>query len=92
LGLDEDTVDMLIEDFFLTLDEDIEKIQKAIDSKIAFDIQNSAHYLKSSCLNLAMNEAANVLQDIESRAKKGEIEPFDTLNLKQIFEKIKKLV
>ncbi len=92
LGLDEDTIDMLIEDFFLTLDEDIEKIQKAIDSKIAFEIQNSAHYLKSSCLNLAMNEAANVLQDIESRAKGGETEPFDTLKLKQIFEKIKKLV
>jgi len=92
LGLDEDTIDMLIEDFFLTLDEDIEKIQKAIDSKIATEIQNSAHYLKSSCLNLAMNEAASVLQDIENRAKNGETESFDTLNLKLIFEKIKKLV
>jgi len=92
LGLEEDIVDMLIDDFFLTLDEDMDKIQKAIDSKQSSDIQNSAHYLKSSCLNLAMNGAANILQDIETRAKDGESELFDISHLRQVFERIKQIV
>jgi len=92
LGLDEATIDMLIDDFFLTLDNDIEKIQKAIDSKNANDIQASAHYLKSSCLNLAMNNEANILQDIESRAKDGATESFSTTSLKEGFKKIRNIL
>ena len=92
LGLDESTVDMLLVDFFLTLDEDIKKIKIAIDSKNSKDIESAAHYLKSSCVNFAMNDATKILKDIEERAKNGETENFDIINLKQIFDDIKKLV
>ena len=33
LSLDESTVDMLLDNLFLTLDSDIENLQKAIDEK-----------------------------------------------------------
>lgn len=92
LGLDEVTVDMLLDDFFLTLDDDIEKIKFAIDSKKSEDIRAAAHYLKSSCVNFAMNEANDILKDIETRAKYGETENFDILKLKQIFEDMKIII
>ena len=40
LSLDESTVDMLLDNLFLTLDSDIENLQKAIDDKNSDHIKN----------------------------------------------------
>jgi signal transduction histidine kinase/CheY-like chemotaxis protein len=88
LGLDEEIVDMLLDNFFLTLDNDLKKIQDAIDSKNSESIVQAAHYLKGSCANLAMNDAVKILQEIETKAKEGEIN-FNLNKLNSFFNQIK---
>ena len=90
LGLDESTIDMLLDNFFLTLDSDLQNIQNAIDEKNSAKIVQTSHYLKGSCANLAMNDVKDILQEIETKAKNSEIS-FDLTQLKYIFEEIKKI-
>ena len=91
LGLDEITIDMLLDNFFLTLDSDINNIQEAINSKDSNKISQTTHYLKGSCANLVMKDAVDILQDIESKSKMGETD-FNLEELKEIFEKIKQSI
>ena len=90
LGLDESTVDMLLDNFFLTLDIDLQNIQNAIDEKDSNKIVHAAHYLKGSCANLMMNDAKDILEEIETKAKDSQI-AFDLTQLKYIFKEIKKI-
>ncbi|MBP9490397.1 MAG: response regulator [Aliarcobacter sp.] len=89
LGLDEDTVDMLLDNFFLTLDSDLQKLQKAIDSKNSEEISKAAHYIKGASTNLGMDEATVILQNIETRALNKEID-FNLKELKEYFFEIHK--
>ena len=79
---------MLLDNFFLTLDNDLKKIQDSIDSKNSENIVQSAHYLKGSCANLAMNDAVKILQEIETKAKEGEVN-FDLKKLNSFFNQIR---
>uniref|UniRef100_UPI00404722C4 response regulator n=1 Tax=Aliarcobacter sp. TaxID=2321116 RepID=UPI00404722C4 len=88
LGLDDLTVDMLLDNFFLTLDYDLEKLQKAIKSKNSQEIFNTAHYIKGACSNLAMDKARDILEDIETKASNNQVD-FDLEELFELFEKIK---
>ena len=87
LCLDEEIIDMLLDNFFLTLDNDLKKIQDAIDSKNSESIVQSVHYLKGSCANLAMNEATKILQDMESKSINGETN-FNLDELKKYFSQM----
>ena len=91
LGLDEITIDMLLDNFFLTLDNDVKNLQDAIDSKDSEKIVHAAHYLKGSCANFVMKEAVDILQEIESEGKKGKTQ-FNLKRLNLIFEKIKEII
>lgn len=91
LGLDESTVDMLLDSFFLTLEDDLERLQNAIEAKDANAIRSAAHYIKSSCSNLAMNEAAKLLGEIEQNASRGEVKA-DTKKIESVFNNIKTLL
>jgi signal transduction histidine kinase/DNA-binding response OmpR family regulator len=91
LGLDEITIDMLLDNFFLTLDNDVKNLQDAIDSKDSEKIVHAAHYLKGSCANFVMKEAVEILQEIESEGKKGKTQ-FNLKRLNLIFEKIKAII
>ena len=91
LGLDEITIDMLLDNFFLTLDNDVKNLQDAIDSKDSEKIVHAAHYLKGSCANFVMKEAVDILQEIESEGKKGKTQ-FNLKRLNFIFEKIRAII
>lgn len=91
LGLDEITIDMLLDNFFLTLDNDMKNLQDAIDSKDSDKIVQAAHYLKGSCANFVMKNAVDILQDIETEAKDGKTD-FDLKKLNLVFEKIKTII
>ncbi len=91
LGLDESTVDMLLDNFFLTLEGDLKKLQTAIDEKNSEKISQTAHYLKGACANFAMKEATTMLENIESQANKGEVN-FNLRELSSILEAIKKSI
>ena len=89
LFLDELTIDMLLDNFFLTLDDDLEKLQNAITLKNCEDISTKAHYIKGACSSLGMDDCAEILNNIEIRAKNSEYN-FSLVKLKNVFEKIKK--
>ena len=87
LSLDESTVDMLLDNLFLTLDNDLKNLQEAIDEKNSEKIVKFSHYLKGACSSLAMNEASLILENIEKKALNGEVN-FDLADLKSIFKEI----
>lgn len=87
LSLDESTVDMLLDNLFLTLDNDLKNLQEAIDEKNSEKIVKFSHYIKGACSSLAMNEASLILEDIEKKALKGEVD-FNLDELKSILKDI----
>jgi len=89
LTLDESTVDMLLDNFFLTLDDDLEKLQKQINMKDCNEISKIAHYIKGACANLAMDDIAEVLQNIETKANNLDMD-FD-LHIKELIELFDKI-
>ena len=89
LFLDDLTIDMLLDNFFLTLDNDLEKLQKAIDSKNCDEISKMAHYIKGSCSNLGMDDCAFILEKIEKESKDFKYD-FSLKELIGLFNKIKK--
>ena len=88
LGLDESTVDMLLDNFLLTLDNDLQNIQKALEEKNTNKISQTAHYLKGACANLAMDKVVEILEYIELNANNLE-EDFSLTELRKLFENIK---
>jgi len=89
LSLDEMTVDMLLDNFFLSIDDDIDKLQNALDSKDAKAVVNAAHYIKGSCANLAMTQPTEILKHIEDNAKEGQIDNVDLSKLKKLLDEIR---
>lgn len=89
LELDEETVDMLLNDFFSTLDDALNALRKAIEMGDNIAISKSAHYLKGSCANLVMQEAEALLKEIELNAKENKIAHYEIERLEDIFEEIK---
>jgi PAS domain S-box-containing protein len=89
LLLDDLTIDMLLDNFFLTLDNDLDKLQNFIDLKDCNEISKIAHYIKGSCSNLGMDTCASILDEIENEAKKSKYS-FSLIELRNIFTKIKK--
>ena len=89
LLLDDLTIDMLLANFFLTLDNDLDKLQKFIDLKDCDEISKMAHYIKGSSSNLGMDSCASILEEIEIEAKKSK-SSFNLIELREKFNKIKK--
>lgn len=89
LLLDEETVNMLLDSFFMTLHGDLFKIERAISSGDVDEIYKSAHYLKGSCANLLMKQAADILGQMEEMAKEGAESGYAIEELKDIFEALK---
>lgn len=69
LELDEETVDMLLDSMFSTMEDDLARLQVAIDKNNKKEIYAIAHYLKGACASLAMDYVASLLKDIEFCAK-----------------------
>lgn len=69
MGLDRLTVEMILDNFFLTLEDDMAKLQYAIDTEDDEGIVKMAHYLKGACANLFLEEAATILGSMEMDPK-----------------------
>ncbi len=92
LGLDETTVDMLLDNFFLTIYEDMDRLEEHIKEKSYVEIEKQAHYIKGSCLNLAMKDSSTILVEIETKAKKQECSEDDIHQLKTVIKDIEKYI
>ena len=65
MGLDAMTVEMIFNNFFLTLEDDLEDLEKACVSKDPEAITQKAHYLKGACANLFLEDVAELLSALE---------------------------
>ncbi|MFA9374354.1 MAG: ATP-binding protein [Poseidonibacter sp.] len=92
LGLSENIIDMLLNKFFTNIDNDLKKLQDFMEDENYEEIHNQAHFIKGSCLNLAMNTAASILKDIEKKSKNNYHNLGDIDKLKQVFLEIKKTI
>ncbi len=92
LGLDETTVDMLLDNFFLSVDDDIAMLHQFIEEKNYEEIGKQAHYIKGSCLNLAMQDLGNLLLAIEKKSQKKQCDEADIYALKTALKEIQKRI
>ena len=89
LSLPEEIVDKLLSKFLSSLDEDIEKIEKAIELKNNSQIFDACHYLKGPSSNFAMHGAVELLVQFEKIAKENLDKEYEVKKLKDYFEKVK---
>jgi PAS domain S-box-containing protein len=85
-------IDMLLKNFFSTLDEDIDKLERSIRDGDIDAVLYNAHYLKGPSSNLAMDDAVKILENIERRAQDADVKEFDLTELRAVYEDIKSVV
>lgn len=90
LGVSENIVEMLINNFFNSFDKDLEKLENCINEENYDEIYKQAHYIKGSCLNLTMTDISDVLVEIENKSKEGICDISDIESIRLIAEEIKK--
>ena len=80
MSLDNVTVDMILDNFFLTLDEDLTKLETALQLHDQEASAQATHYLKGACANLFLEEAVSLLSRIED-------EPMRSLETLQVLRR-----
>ena len=69
MSLDTLTLEMILDNFFLTLEDDIQALSNAIEVAESEAITQKAHYLKGACANLFFEDGARVLEFMEKHPK-----------------------
>ena len=67
MGLDILTVEMILDNFFLTLEDDLQKLEIAHKNQDEQTVKTMAHYLKGASANLFLEKAVELLESIESQ-------------------------
>jgi len=75
LGVSEKIALMVIDKFKMTILKDLNELKNFVDNEDLENISKKAHYLKSSCLNVNLNEISEIL---------SELEKVDTLSINEI--------
>ena len=86
LGIPPMFVDKLIGKFLETIDDNINDLKEAINSKNAEEIKNKAHKIKGSSANLRFKFLAELLKVIEYAGREGITEGYDEILEKTIKE------
>jgi HPt (histidine-containing phosphotransfer) domain-containing protein len=82
LSVSEKIAIKIIEKFEKDIKKDIFELEKFIEANDEVNIKEKAHYIKNSCLNVALNDVCNFLQELES-------EKTTTSEKQSLFKKIK---
>ena len=90
LSLPENIIDKLLAKFLSSLDNDIKKIEDAINEKNNKVIYDACHYLKGPSANFAMLGAVELLVEFEKIAKENLDKKYEIEKLKEYFENVKK--
>lgn len=75
LGVPEDVALMLLDSFKEDILKDLEELHQAILQNDENSIVHKAHYIKNSCLNMCLNDAVSLLEQMENNS----LEKTDTL-------------
>ncbi len=90
LGVSENIALMIINKFKKEIHKDLDELQSFIEDNDFENISSKAHYIKNSCLNLALDDICEKLQLLESSSNLSTSEINDSFNyLKKILSNIK---
>jgi two-component system, NarL family, sensor histidine kinase BarA len=89
IGVDQITLNMLLHNFFLTFDKDLERLTLALESKNRDNILEIVHYLIGSYMNLHFESAVMELKNLQEMTRKDEYYAFDIEGLRSYFMNIK---
>lgn len=84
IGVSVNIAEMIANKFKKSILSDIEELGTYIDENNNEQITAKAHYIKNSCLNVALNDICDMLQQIESKPENE--------NTKELFELTKKSI
>jgi signal transduction histidine kinase/DNA-binding response OmpR family regulator len=85
LGISANIAEKIIEKFNNEIDLHINELEKFIEIMDSKNIKQKAHYIKNSCLNLSLDEACKLLQQME-------IEVLSQTELKNRFSELKNII
>ena len=68
LGINENIVRLIINKFKSEITKDLEELRGFIDKSDVENISQKAHYIKNSCLNVALDEACEILEQLEDKS------------------------
>jgi len=83
LGVNEKIAKMVVDKFSKDITKDLNDLEKFIKENDKANIISKTHYIKNSCLNVALVEVCDILQDIEHGDIEGSL-------LEEKFEQVKK--
>lgn len=90
IGIDEITLDMLLENFSLTYKKDLEKLEQYLKVKDYQEISKQAHFIKGSVSNLRMSPLVNLMKEIEVLAKTKQEISVDFKSIHRYIERVLK--
>ncbi|QKJ22569.1 ATP-binding protein [Poseidonibacter lekithochrous] len=67
LGISENITIMIVDKFKKTILMDLEEFKETIDTDDKIKIEQKAHYIKNSCLNIGLDDICNILDDFENK-------------------------
>ena len=68
LGINENIVRLIINKFKSEITKDLEELRDFINRNDIENISQKAHYIKNSCLNVALDEACEILEQLEDKS------------------------
>ncbi len=85
LGVNEKIAKMVVDKFSKDIIKDLDELENFIKENDKDNIKLKAHYIKNSCLNVALVEVCDILQEIE-------VKDFKKSLVEEKFEQIKRLL
>jgi response regulator RpfG family c-di-GMP phosphodiesterase len=92
VGIKEQDYDMIIDQLFKSLDDDLRRLEKAILDEDINSIYSIIHYLKGAASNLQLTPVAKLLEKYNDKAKTGVVKGYDTEKIRALFEEIRKQI
>lgn len=65
IGVSENIVEMIVKKFESEIKKDIQELEVYIKNRDSENISSKAHYIKNSCLNVALDEVCSILEKME---------------------------
>ena len=85
LGISEEIVKLIVNKFKKDIKNDLDDLEDYVLEGNIHEIKQKSHYIKNSCLNMCMDEAADILQSMETKTE-------DTSELKTLFSKFQNII
>lgn len=85
LGIGENIASRIVDKFLKDIEKDLEELKNLIDNKNINEINQKAHYIKNSCLNVSNNEECEILGNLEK-------ENLAIQDAKKLYEELIKII